>query len=391
MARFSVVAALVVALTLTLAGQVRADDVLDDLNERRAELDRDRRDVNASAEVMALEVDEAIAELDLREQNLARALQAAAESRVAADDAAAEASRSSSSADLASRELSRLRSNAAAVAVERYTGGLDRLALEQVLQGDMFAPATIDVILGSIAGSAQEHEDRVVAAEQVLDDRRNDADALTIAAQDALDEANRLATVAEFRREEYDVFVGELQARLDQLLLEASAIEGFDRELAEQIRARETVLARRLPPRPTYSIDVGAPVGIDETIVVRGFRVNISIAAQVEEMLAAAEIAGLDLGGGGWRDTARQIELRRAHCGPTDYDIYEKPSGQCSPPTARPTRSMHERGLALDLTSNGSLITSRLDPAYQWLLANASRWGFFNLPSEPWHWSLTGG
>ncbi len=51
---------------------------------------------------------------------------------------------------------------------------------------------------------------------------------------------------------------------------------------------------------------------------------------------------------------------------------------------------MHERGLALDIKSSGSLITSRSNPAYQWLAANASSYGFYNLPSEPWHWSTNG-
>ena len=28
--------------------------------------------------------------------------------------------------------------------------------------------------------------------------------------------------------------------------------------------------------------------------------------------------------------------------------------------------------------------------AYRWLSANAPRFGFRNLPGEPWHWSTTG-
>jgi D-alanyl-D-alanine carboxypeptidase len=51
---------------------------------------------------------------------------------------------------------------------------------------------------------------------------------------------------------------------------------------------------------------------------------------------------------------------------------------------------MHERGLAIDVMSSGRLITSRADPAFRWLQANAARYGFFNLPSEPWHWSTNG-
>ena len=67
------------------------------------------------------------------------------------------------------------------------------------------------------------------------------------------------------------------------------------------------------------------------------------------------------------------------------------PPSSCSPPTARPGTSLHEQGLAIDFTNNGRLITSRSDPAFQWLAANAGGYGFRNLPSEPWHWSTTGG
>ena len=51
---------------------------------------------------------------------------------------------------------------------------------------------------------------------------------------------------------------------------------------------------------------------------------------------------------------------------------------------------MHEQGLAIDFTNNGRLISSRSDPAFQWLSGNASRFGLYNLPSEPWHWSTNG-
>jgi D-alanyl-D-alanine carboxypeptidase len=51
---------------------------------------------------------------------------------------------------------------------------------------------------------------------------------------------------------------------------------------------------------------------------------------------------------------------------------------------------MHERGLAVDLTVGGRAITTRSSPAFRWLADNASRFGFFNLPSEPWHWSVNG-
>ncbi len=51
---------------------------------------------------------------------------------------------------------------------------------------------------------------------------------------------------------------------------------------------------------------------------------------------------------------------------------------------------MHERGLAIDFTCNGSLISGHGNPCYQWLSAHAAAYGFYNLPSEAWHWSVNG-
>lgn len=123
---------------------------------------------------------------------------------------------------------------------------------------------------------------------------------------------------------------------------------------------------------------------------VGSFWVHRSIASNVQGLLSAASAAGFNLTGGGFRDPASQIELRRAHCGTSYYDIYQRPASQCTPPTAIPGRSMHEQGRALDIKSGGVLITSRSSPAFQWLAANAATYGFYNLPSEPWHWSTSG-
>jgi LAS superfamily LD-carboxypeptidase LdcB len=50
---------------------------------------------------------------------------------------------------------------------------------------------------------------------------------------------------------------------------------------------------------------------------------------------------------------------------------------------------MHEQGLAIDFTQGGSTL-NRGSNGYQWLRAHAGGYGFYNLPSEPWHWSTTG-
>ena len=125
-------------------------------------------------------------------------------------------------------------------------------------------------------------------------------------------------------------------------------------------------------------------------VSVRGIQVHASIAGQVESMLAAAAADGVSLSGGGYRSSDSQIRVRRSNCGSSDYAVYQMPASQCRPPTARPGRSQHERGLAIDFTYNGRLIRSRSDNGYRWLAANAASYGFYNLPSEPWHWSTTG-
>jgi len=123
---------------------------------------------------------------------------------------------------------------------------------------------------------------------------------------------------------------------------------------------------------------------------IRGINVARQIASQVDGLLAAAQAAGVRLSGGGFRSPQKQIDLRRQNCGPTDYDIYQKKSSLCTPPTAIPGLSNHEKGLAIDFTYNGGGIKDHSNPGYQWLAANAGKFGLYNLPSEPWHWSING-
>ena len=128
-------------------------------------------------------------------------------------------------------------------------------------------------------------------------------------------------------------------------------------------------------------------------MTVRGITVKRSIGDNLRRLLRKADRDGVSLGGWGYRSTARQIELRRAHCGTSRYAIYRMPSSQCSPPTARPGASMHEQGEAIDFYKkgrNGSAISIGGTREFRWLKRNANRFGFYNLPSEPWHWSTNG-
>ncbi len=123
------------------------------------------------------------------------------------------------------------------------------------------------------------------------------------------------------------------------------------------------------------------------TTTTRSITVAATIVNHVRQLLAAAKADGLKLCGGGYRSAAAQIAVRKANCGTTYYDIYEKPASQCSPPTAIPGRSMHEKGLAIDFETCSTHSTA----CYTWLAKHAATYGLKNLPSEPWHWSTTGG
>jgi D-alanyl-D-alanine carboxypeptidase len=104
-------------------------------------------------------------------------------------------------------------------------------------------------------------------------------------------------------------------------------------------------------------------------------------------MIDDAAKAGVPMSGGGFRTKEQQIKLRVTNGCP---DIWTAPASSCRVPTAIPGRSLHEIGLAIDMTYGGKTIPNHNSVAYQWLATNASKYGFVNLPSEPWHWSITG-
>jgi hypothetical protein len=127
------------------------------------------------------------------------------------------------------------------------------------------------------------------------------------------------------------------------------------------------------------------------TTTSNGVRVHTCLVDAVERMIRDAGREGINLWGYGWRSTDRQVELRIQNCGGDDYyTVWQMPSSQCDPPTAIPGRSMHEKGLAIDFNRGGRAIVAS-DPEFQWLVANAYKYGLKNLPSETWHWSTNGG
>jgi hypothetical protein len=230
------------------------------------------------------------------------------------------------------------------------------------------------------------------------------------------DEASRLTGLEQTEAAQIEL-AAEIDDRLDRSLAEAAYLAEFDEELSEQIAADDRRLAEEqerarqaqaraaavraassggggavVVPAGTTSSGVGIDriENVDTAIARKGIRVNVAILDSVNALIDSADADGINLDGSGFRSSAGQIATRRANCGSSDYDIYQKPASACRPPTARPGKSQHEVGLAIDFTCDGALIRSRSSPCFVWLANNAGRFGLRNLPSEPWHWSTTG-
>jgi hypothetical protein len=221
------------------------------------------------------------------------------------------------------------------------------------------------------------------------------------------EELDKIVQESEIQRMSRD-YIMWVQKSLNQVLGSRLAVDGnLGRQTRGAVRAfqqrqglvpdgvpgRRTEQALRAAgahPLPTGSSPVPSSTTGPDIVSVQGIWVARQIAQQATDLLSAAEADGVHLSGWGYRSTERQIELRKKHCGTSDYAIWKMPSKECKPPTAPPGRSMHEKGLAIDFTYNGKSITSHDNPGYQWLAGNAHRFGLKNLPSEPWHWSVNG-
>lgn len=97
-----------------------------------------------------------------------------------------------------------------------------------------------------------------------------------------------------------------------------------------------------------------------------------------EEMRSAAAADGIDLVA---IDTYRSWEVQDGA-----YQAHLR--GEKTANVLPPGESEHGNGLAVDIT-NGSLIGVG-DPEYQWLRANAARFGWYPISNESWHWEYRG-
>ena len=254
----------------------------------------------------------------------------------------------------------------------------------QLVYGQMF---------GFTSRSWGDAKDELEAVKQDLEPARKTAEAASKrAAKRRADAASYLDQLGQ-AQDRQQLMADTIDTRLDATLAEADSLANVDAVLSTDIRQKQLAIAAQVaaarqaaaaaaartgrtrpvagPPTVRAPVGVGGPAS-GNIVSVGGIQVDSSIAGRLQAMLGAAAASGLVLGGGGYRSAAGQIAVRRARCGPTDYDIYQKPASQCHPGAARPGTSMHEKGLAIDFTCNGALISSRSNPCFGWLASHGS-------------------
>jgi hypothetical protein len=294
------------------------------------------------------------------------------------------------------QEMSALRADLQDVVLRTlvHDGGTDGLAA--LLAADPNEPIAREVMSKVVVGDSRLVLDQLDAAN---DDLAAERERATRAAERAAERARQAEdTIARLDAaiQQQRAFSTEVDERIDATLAEAAGLEQLDARLSQQIQAREAAIAARLAARAASSggSGNGGPVAMPTVpgglVSVYGIRVSATIAPAIKTLVERAAGAGFTLAGGGYRSAEAQIAVRRNNCGSSQYDIWHKPASQCRPPAARPGKSLHEKGLAVDFTCNGSLVVSYGSDCYRWIAANAPGVGLANRRGEPWHWSPTG-
>ena len=410
----------VVLASMAMLWAVPAQAAETDPAAKRREVQREKARAAAQVDVLRASDEEVESALEDLGQDIRGQEARAAAARQAAAIANEQVRQAKAAEAATTAELAELRTTMKAVAVDAYVQGPAKqlsLAAGAKSLNDL---ATQQYFLGVTANKGADTADQLRRARQDLEVQRDKAEAAADTAA-----ARRRTVDAELKElrvaeESSERVAADVEARLESTLAEMASLEAVDQKLAAEIAERQRRIAAQLAaqkaaaakaaaakaaaakasptksPIPTVAPRVSrspSPARVSGSIsltTVRGITVASSMADNLEALMAAAEADGFSLGGGGYRNSDGQVATRRANCGTSDYDIYEKPASECSPPTARPGQSMHEQGLAVDFTWNGQLIQSRGNAAFGWLSRNASRFGLANLPREPWHWSTNG-
>lgn len=363
--------------------------------------DEEREKLKAAESAKAREVDAANARLGVLSDALAVLRQNVETQAAEVEIATRQLETAEASLNAVNQDVAELEETVVALEI-----GLSDQAIRS-FKGELLDSAVIEVgsnpnqairmqaMLAKATESDIDYVNELAGVREVLLGRRADVErAARLAEESRQASQEQLAALEEDQQAQLQL-AGAAEDRLDHLLSERATLARLGADYNDGA-ADEQALVAQLAQTPAPAVPATPSTGTstvteaDIRLAGNGIEVHVDIVEDIRQLLADAAADGVELAGGGYRDSEGQIRARIANCGTSQYAIYEMRSSQCSPPTARPGRSQHERGLAIDFTYNGRLIRSRSGAGWNWLNANASKYGLFNLPSEPWHWSTTG-
>lgn len=398
-------AVLVSASTLGVAvgSSVDAGAVATDARTQRANVRAEQAKVAAQVNVLEGSKAQVLAALSTLNENVRGQQAALSEARRQADASAAEAAQAERDAAKTSRDLDALRARVAKYAVQAYVEPPDEALMRRFEAASAQEDATRNALLNMQSRTDTDVIDQLRSTKARLEEQLSRARQSKTEAETHAAEAQGVLQSLSAAQTQQQAVASQVRLRLDETLSDAAFLSRMDAGLGRQIADEAAALANAVIGIPSSGSGSGSgstttttppggnsPYPTPALTTVNGITVASSIATRVRGLLNAASADGINLSGYGYRDFNAQIALRRQNCGTSQYAIWEMPPDACSPPTARPGYSYHERGLAIDFMANGRFINSQSNPGFVWLAANAARFGLYNLPSEPWHWDTRG-
>jgi peptidoglycan hydrolase CwlO-like protein len=428
----------VVALGLVVAVWSPVASGADDPDPAKTERERDAvRDQRAEVDLQVdaleakdAEVQAALAEL---ETNVATQEAELEEAERAHQEAEAELAAAIRAVADAQQRIDDLNRRADELVVQSFVSPPSDNALDAFRADSLSDAAVKQAVIEIQADTDADLLDQLDEAHEDMEVEQANRTAAEAAAQARKDDAAQELADVEAALAQQEAFASDLEERLNAKLAEAESLKEFDKALSDRLVREQAEVARRIramqeaaerqrraqeaaaraaaaaakrapPPAPAPdspphipavapAVIRPAPGGLATVTCPSGGSITVagSIADNVQALLNAAARDGVSLcARSGWRSPEKQIELRREHCGSSNYAIYYMSPSQCSPPTARPGTSMHERGLAIDFSCNGGGAIRYGNECWNWLAAHADEYGLYNLPSEPWHWSTSG-
>lgn len=386
---------------LSAAGRVEAKKSPTDPQTKRDKVRRQRAAAAAKLDALKADtdqVDRAIADLQSNTKSRQSELAAA---KSGEEQAAKNVADAQAEVDAVMARMSTLSSAAKKAAIMAFTSGGESELFTSLLGGGSTDAPVQDLYYNLAVGDLQSALNDLEAAQNQLQRAKAKADRAARAATKRRENVEQKLADLDSALAQQEQLGRSIEDRFDEALAEAEGLADLDATLSRQVVARERAIVARARAAGIKGATVDKngkikvpviPTSQNGLVRVNGVLMDRSIGDAFARLVALAAADGINLTGGGYRSAQAQINLRRGNCGPTDYDIWLRPPSECSPPAARPGRSMHEKGLAIDVRCNGRLISRYSDPCFAWMAEHAPRVGLHNdvTHREAWHWSTNG-